>query len=69
MKTPTTFERNGTAYVGYALALANDFGEEIIIIAPSIDGAVMAANHMGHKSINRDKIQQVDVSRHIGDGS
>lgn len=63
-RTPTTFERDGRAYVGHAVVLMNDAGIEIIIVAPSVDEAVEVAACLGHTSINRSLIHKVAVDKH-----
>lgn len=60
-KTPQSFDREGKAYVGYAIALRSNTGHEIIILAPTIDEAEFAAQGIISFNVDRSKIKRAGL--------
>lgn len=56
MDSPQKFEKIGKAYVGYAVAMKSQAGAEIIILCPTIDEAVVAAESWG--TVNRREVKR-----------
>ncbi|HEY0064159.1 MAG TPA: hypothetical protein VGC21_18735 [Telluria sp.] len=53
---PKRFEKSGDAYIGHAVALLNELGQEIIVLAPTAADAVLAGERISGYKMDRSKI-------------
>jgi hypothetical protein len=56
-----TFERTTGGINGYAVGAKNRAGEEVILIAPSVDTIARSAQFAGVTDVDMDRIQSVVV--------
>jgi hypothetical protein len=56
-----TYERTNGGINGYAVAAKNQAGEEVILVAPSMEAIVRSAKFAGLCELNMDRVQSVVV--------
>lgn len=62
MEKPEKFEKIGGAYVGYAVAIKSQTGAEIIVLCPTKEEAIVAAETWGSVDIDPRHIQRASLS-------
>jgi hypothetical protein len=58
MTQPQKFKRIGRSYVGHAVAIKSNSGAEIIILCPTKEEAVRAAEAWGNVVIDRKEVKR-----------
>lgn len=55
-KPPQQFKRQGKSYIGFAIAFRREFGDEVILLAPTREKAAEAALAFGLAQVDIDRI-------------